>query len=213
MLSALENVVQDCHAADKHSGSRLHAILPQPQHLSFDTCTSTEHTHQSPDQSQHMLNACRFKEATHRTTRWIDRCIAAHSRPQEQNLFGIVQGGLDRGLRDISIRVGALTCLLGGARPCRQRKESCSHTPQENFIKRSQPGCKLLFPTRDKTGWLVLAHHRDLSGLHACWFSLCHLAARPLNKLQQVQPERPDRSPCMPHARRTCQSGACLAMQ
>ena len=33
----------------------------------------------------------RFEEATHRTTRWIDRCIAAHSRPQEQNLFAIVQ--------------------------------------------------------------------------------------------------------------------------
>ncbi len=35
----------------------------------------------------------RFLEATHRTTRWIDRCIAAHSRPTEQNLFAIVQGG------------------------------------------------------------------------------------------------------------------------
>ena len=34
----------------------------------------------------------RFEEATHRTIRWIDRCIAAHERPQEQNLFAIVQG-------------------------------------------------------------------------------------------------------------------------
>lgn len=33
----------------------------------------------------------RFEEATYRTTRWIDRCIQAHSRPTEQNLFGIVQ--------------------------------------------------------------------------------------------------------------------------
>lgn len=42
----------------------------------------------------------RFEEATHRTTRWIDRCIAAHSRPAEQNLFAIVQvgvGGADGG--------------------------------------------------------------------------------------------------------------------
>ncbi|CAK0784293.1 hypothetical protein CVIRNUC_007497 [Coccomyxa viridis] len=46
----------------------------------------------------------RFEEATHRTTRWIDRCIAAHSRPTEQNLFGIVQGGLDAELRRISIQ-------------------------------------------------------------------------------------------------------------
>lgn len=46
----------------------------------------------------------RFEEATHRTTRWIDRCIAAHSRPNEQSLFAIVQGGLDPRLRDISLQ-------------------------------------------------------------------------------------------------------------
>ena len=46
----------------------------------------------------------RFREAVDRTLRWIDRCIAAHSRPSEQNLFGILQGGLDvspGGLRDV----------------------------------------------------------------------------------------------------------------
>ncbi len=36
----------------------------------------------------------RVEEAMHRTLRWIDRCIAAHSRPTAQNLFGIVQVGL-----------------------------------------------------------------------------------------------------------------------
>ena len=45
----------------------------------------------------------RFEEATHRTTRWIDRCIKGHKRPKEQALFGIVQGGLDDRLRDISL--------------------------------------------------------------------------------------------------------------
>lgn len=48
----------------------------------------------------------RFKEACHRTLRWIDRCIEAHSKPQTQNLFGIVQGGLDvseGGLRDLCL--------------------------------------------------------------------------------------------------------------
>lgn len=48
-------------------------------------------------------NPQRFEEATHRTTRWIDRCRTAHSRPGEQNLFPIVQGGLDPRLRDISL--------------------------------------------------------------------------------------------------------------
>jgi len=46
----------------------------------------------------------RFEEATHRTTRWIDRCIAAHKRPTEQSLFPIVQGGLDPRLRELSIK-------------------------------------------------------------------------------------------------------------
>ena len=41
----------------------------------------------------------RVEEAMHRTLRWIDRCIGAHSRPSDQNLFGIVQGGLDLELR------------------------------------------------------------------------------------------------------------------
>ena len=37
----------------------------------------------------------RFEEATARSVRWLDRCIAAHKRPNEQNLFAIIQGGLD----------------------------------------------------------------------------------------------------------------------
>ena len=52
------------------------------------------------------VDAPRFAEACHRTLRWIDRCIAAHARPREQNLFGIVQGGLDvapGGLRDVCL--------------------------------------------------------------------------------------------------------------
>ncbi|CAA6664369.1 unnamed protein product [Spirodela intermedia] len=46
----------------------------------------------------------RVEEAMYRTLRWIDRCIAAHQRPHEQNLFGIVQGGLDPVLRDICVK-------------------------------------------------------------------------------------------------------------
>ncbi|KAK9005631.1 hypothetical protein V6N11_043056 [Hibiscus sabdariffa] len=46
----------------------------------------------------------RIEEAMYRTLRWIDRCIAAHKRPHDQNLFGIVQGGLDPVLRDICVR-------------------------------------------------------------------------------------------------------------
>jgi len=45
----------------------------------------------------------RFEKATQRTLRWIDRCIAAHRRPSEQALFGIIQGGLDHRLRNVCV--------------------------------------------------------------------------------------------------------------
>ncbi len=54
-------------------------------------CTTTE-------------DAERMEEATYRSIRWLDRCIAAHSRKSEQNLFPIVQGGLDPKLREISAK-------------------------------------------------------------------------------------------------------------
>ncbi len=39
--------------------------------------------------------AARLDLAMDRTARWLDRCVAAHRRPDEQALFGIVQGGTD----------------------------------------------------------------------------------------------------------------------
>ncbi|KAK3727175.1 hypothetical protein QZH41_015194, partial [Actinostola sp. cb2023] len=45
----------------------------------------------------------RVEEAMYRSIRWLDRCIKAHSRPQQQNLFAIIQGGLDPELRKICV--------------------------------------------------------------------------------------------------------------
>lgn len=42
----------------------------------------------------------RVEEAMHRSIRWLDRCIQAHSRKSDQNLFPIIQGGLDLSLRE-----------------------------------------------------------------------------------------------------------------
>ncbi|KAJ1961586.1 Queuine tRNA-ribosyltransferase catalytic subunit 1 [Dipsacomyces acuminosporus] len=44
----------------------------------------------------------RVEEAMWRSIRWLDRGIKAHKRPNEQNLFPIVQGGLDEKLRTVS---------------------------------------------------------------------------------------------------------------
>ncbi|KAF2455030.1 queuine tRNA-ribosyltransferase [Lineolata rhizophorae] len=47
----------------------------------------------------------RVREAMLRSVRWLDRCIAAHRRPEVQNLFCIVQGGLDLELRRECVRL------------------------------------------------------------------------------------------------------------
>ncbi len=40
-------------------------------------------------------HAQRLRIANERTIRWLERCKAAHARPHDQALFGIVQGGTD----------------------------------------------------------------------------------------------------------------------
>ncbi|MCA9272442.1 MAG: tRNA guanosine(34) transglycosylase Tgt [Phycisphaerales bacterium] len=40
-------------------------------------------------------HAQRVRASNERTVRWLERCKAAHKRPNEQALFGIVQGGTD----------------------------------------------------------------------------------------------------------------------
>lgn len=43
----------------------------------------------------------RMEEAMRRSIRWLDRCIAAHRKPETQNLFCIIQGGLDLEMRSV----------------------------------------------------------------------------------------------------------------
>ena len=53
--------------------------------------------------------------ATERTHRWLERCMAAHERPQEQALFGIVQGGIYPDLRQAAATSLAALDLPGYA--------------------------------------------------------------------------------------------------
>ncbi|CAM3509238.1 tRNA guanosine(34) transglycosylase Tgt [Marinicrinis lubricantis] len=40
-----------------------------------------------------------IKASTERTSRWAERCLKSHNRPEDQALFGIVQGGMHEELR------------------------------------------------------------------------------------------------------------------
>jgi queuine tRNA-ribosyltransferase len=50
-----------------------------------------------------------------RTLAWLERCAAAHARPQSQALFGIVQGGVHLGLREECARAVVAMDLPGTA--------------------------------------------------------------------------------------------------
>jgi queuine tRNA-ribosyltransferase len=85
----------------------------------------------------------RFIEATARSVRWLDRCINAHKRPNEQNLFAIVQGGLD-------VSEGGL-------------REQCV----KEMVQRDLPGYAIggLAGGEDKDSfWRVVAHVSTLMG-------------------------------------------------
>ncbi|MEZ4598076.1 MAG: tRNA guanosine(34) transglycosylase Tgt, partial [Chloroflexota bacterium] len=51
----------------------------------------------------HASSRAEVADATARTHRWAERCLAAHRRP-DQALFGIIQGGLEADLRADSTR-------------------------------------------------------------------------------------------------------------
>jgi queuine tRNA-ribosyltransferase len=65
--------------------------------MAFDECPPAHATREE------------VEAATERTYRWLERCVAAHQRPQEQALFGIVQGGVHPDLRMNAAK--ALTAL------------------------------------------------------------------------------------------------------
>jgi queuine tRNA-ribosyltransferase len=56
-----------------------------------------------------------IEAATDRTYRWLIRCLKAHQRPQEQALFGIVQGGVYLDLRRSAAQALAELDLVGYA--------------------------------------------------------------------------------------------------
>ena len=76
--------------------------------MAFDDCPPSPHARHGAGNPRAKLPTPRdwerrLREAHERTIRWLDRCIQAHARPDEQALFGIVQGGTDLELRAASI--------------------------------------------------------------------------------------------------------------
>ncbi len=60
--------------------------------MAFDECVPYPADHQYA------------KQSTERTTRWAERCRIANTRTADQGVFGIIQGGMYKDLRDLSVR-------------------------------------------------------------------------------------------------------------
>lgn len=102
-LSDLRNITEEGVKFRSHIDGSKHILTPersiQVQNalgsdimMAFDECTPWP-----ADESY-------VKQSLERTTRWLERCIKAHQRPQDQALFGIVQGGTYAHLRRESAR-------------------------------------------------------------------------------------------------------------
>jgi len=77
--------------------------------MAFDDCppcreggggASIDESDSAINEREHLQ---RLRIANERTVRWLERCMRAHARKDEQALFGIVQGGTDFDLRRQSV--------------------------------------------------------------------------------------------------------------
>uniref|UniRef100_A0A914W410 Queuine tRNA-ribosyltransferase catalytic subunit 1 n=1 Tax=Plectus sambesii TaxID=2011161 RepID=A0A914W410_9BILA len=80
-----------------HTGEET--LLTPEQSIAIQNALGADIIMQLDDVVHVLTTGERVEEAMRRSVRWLDRCISAHSRPHEQNLFPIIQGGLDERLR------------------------------------------------------------------------------------------------------------------
>lgn len=78
----------------------------------------------------------RVEEAMRRSVRWLDRCIAGNQNPHRQNLFAIIQGGLNAELRE--------ACLNG---------ERCLSLSDTIFIQHPSRRKEVGGSSKDLGGW------------------------------------------------------------
>lgn len=101
-LSKLRDITEEGVTFSSHIDGSRHFISPERATeiqmalgadiiMAFDECP--------PYPAEHDY----LKKSLERTTRWLERCHAAHTR-NDQALFGIIQGGMDKNLREQSVK-------------------------------------------------------------------------------------------------------------
>ncbi|KAA0705239.1 Queuine tRNA-ribosyltransferase catalytic subunit 1 [Triplophysa tibetana] len=74
-------------------------LLTPEQSITIQNSLGSDIMMQLDDVVSSTVKGPRVEEAMHRSVRWLDRCMAANKNPDRQNLFAIIQGGLDAKLR------------------------------------------------------------------------------------------------------------------
>ncbi|XP_053706844.1 queuine tRNA-ribosyltransferase catalytic subunit 1 [Synchiropus splendidus] len=74
-------------------------LLTPEKSISIQNSLGSDIMMQLDDVVSSTVTGPRVEEAMHRSIRWLDRCIAANKNPDKQNLFAIIQGGLNPELR------------------------------------------------------------------------------------------------------------------
>uniref|UniRef100_A0A667XL88 Queuine tRNA-ribosyltransferase 1 n=1 Tax=Myripristis murdjan TaxID=586833 RepID=A0A667XL88_9TELE len=78
-------------------------LLSPEKSISIQNSLGSDIMMQLDDVVSSTVTGPRVEEAMHRSIRWLDRCIAANKNPDKQNLFAIIQGGLNAELRKICL--------------------------------------------------------------------------------------------------------------
>lgn len=113
-LLSLANITErGVNFKSPHDGSEM--LLTPEKSIELQNAIGADIMMQLDDVVSSLVSGPRVEEAMHRSIRWLDRCIAAHSQPHRQNLFGIIQGGLDEKLRIECIREMSVRDLPGYA--------------------------------------------------------------------------------------------------
>ena len=84
-----------------HNGTEM--ILTPEKSMEIQNDIGADIMMQLDDVVHTLTHRERIEEAMHRSIRWLDRCIVGHKRTADQNLFAIIQGGLEMDLRQICI--------------------------------------------------------------------------------------------------------------
>lgn len=81
------------------SGDNTELMLTPEHSIQIQNAIGADIMMQLDDVCPTLLTGPRIAIAKDRTIRWLDRCLAAHENPTTQNIFPIVQGGLDEEMR------------------------------------------------------------------------------------------------------------------